>query len=264
MICGGGLEQELTSPTEDTCGRIKPLDEDPNWTMTRMPQPRVMVEGINLLDGSILWLNGAQLGAQGFGIADQPAYDFLVYHPGNDSWQTVAASTIPRLYHSIAVMLKDGRILISGSNPNEMPVWPDEIRPDETEAFWKYPTELQNEIYTPQYLQGGAMDRRPQNVQISKTAELMPGDDFEITFSIPANVRPNEIKVSLYQGGFVTHSLHMGQVLYFLESTWKEDDGNFRIETKLPKIRMAPGPYFVYVMADGVPSLGEAIMVKPN
>jgi hypothetical protein len=263
MICGGGVEQDPFSPCDATCGRIKPLDKIPHWTMTQMPQPRVMVEGINMLDGSILWLNGAQIGAQGFGIADDPAYDLLIYHPGNDTWDTVGTSDIPRLYHSVALMLKDGRILIAGGNPNEMPLWPDEIDPEEKLLINKYPTELRIEIFTPRYLQGDRIERRPRDVELSQR-KLHPGDSFTVFFSLPANNTAEAVEVAVYQGGFVTHSLHMGQVLYFLESTWKLDSKMVKVDAKLPQIKMAPGPYFVYVMANGIPSVGEAVMIAIN
>jgi hypothetical protein len=53
-------------------------------------------------------------------------------------------------------------------------------------------------------------------------------------------------------------------VLYFLESTWKLDSKMVKVDTKLPQIKMAPGPYFVYVMANGIPSVGEAVMIAIN
>lgn len=221
-----------------------------------------MVEGVNLLDGSILWLNGVQIGAQGFGIADDPAYDLLAYHPHNDTWHTLASSDIPRMYHSVALMLRDGRILITGSNPNEMPLWPDEIDSSGADLTRKYPTDLRIELYTPPYLQGNRAKMRPREVELSSRV-LSPGDAFWATFN--AEVEVSQVEVVLYQGGFVTHALHMGQVMYVLEHDWQPDtEKPVTIKASLPKVKMAPGPYFVYVMANGVPSVGEAITVRVN
>jgi hypothetical protein len=261
MICGGGAYQDLASACDATCGRIQPLTPT-QWTMTSMPQPRGMVEAINLLNGRILWLNGAHVGAQGFGIADKPALDLLIYDPASNSWSTAATSTIPRLYHSVALMLADGKILIAGSNPNEMPVWPEETIPED--IIHKYPTELRVEIYTPTYLQGDAFSRRPQGVKLSKTS-LKPGDDFGLEFTQVSKTK--KVEVILYTGGFVTHSVHMGQQMYYLEHTWSfsKDDGNkINVQTKIPDIKMAPGPWWVYVMADGVPSVGQVVMLQKN
>lgn len=261
MICGGGAEQHRRSPCEATCGRIKPLS-DAQWAISEMPQPRGMVEGINLLDGSILWLNGAQIGAQGFGIADNPAYDLLAYYPDNDAWHVLATSDVPRMYHSVALMLRDGRVLIAGSNPNEMPLWADEMDRSGTDLHRKYPTELQIEIYTPPYLQGDRIENRPTELELSLRT-LSPGDGFSVSFK--TNIEVSAVEVALYQGGFVTHALHMGQVMYFLECDWEVGNENsVEVKTSLPPVKMAPGPYFMYVMANGVPGVGEPIMVKVN
>lgn len=86
MVCGGGAYQDITSPTDDTCGRIKPLSDEPHWKVLNMPQGRGMVEGVLLLDGTVLWINGAEQGAEGFGIAKTPTLEALIFDPKSDSW----------------------------------------------------------------------------------------------------------------------------------------------------------------------------------
>jgi hypothetical protein len=87
MVCGGGAYQDIDSPTDDTCGKIKPLSKNPpRWNLQKMPHGRGMVEGVLLLDGTVLWINGAGQGAEGFGIARSPTLDALVYDPKDDSW----------------------------------------------------------------------------------------------------------------------------------------------------------------------------------
>lgn len=258
MICGGGEFQDVTSRSDSSCGRIKPLSND-HWTMTKMPQPRVMVEGVNLLDGSILWLNGAQTGAQGFGIADNPTYDLLSYHPHNDTFEVVATSTIARLYHSVALLLMDGTVLVAGSNPNEMPVWSNETNSNQST---KYPTELRVEIFTPWYLQNGRAEKRPFNIRMS-TNMLSPGDTFAVKFENATSVEL--LEVVLYTGGFVTHCVHMGQQMYFLDVEVKKEGAELIVlETSIPKVKMAPGPYFVYVLANGIPGIAQPVMVEKN
>jgi hypothetical protein len=69
IICGGGAYQDIDSPTDPSCGRIDPLAKDSAWEIDAMPEGRGMVEGTLLPDGTVLWLNGANMGAQGFGLA---------------------------------------------------------------------------------------------------------------------------------------------------------------------------------------------------
>lgn len=70
MICGGGSYQDITSPADASCGLISPEAATPTWEMDTMPQGRVMVEGVLLPDEKVLWLNGANRGAQGFLLAE--------------------------------------------------------------------------------------------------------------------------------------------------------------------------------------------------
>ena len=99
-ICGGGAYQDITSPTDPSCGRINPYAAAADWEMDAMPTPRGMVEGTLLPDGTVLWLNGAQSGAEGFNLATDPALEVLIYDPAaalGKRWTTGASTTIPRL-----------------------------------------------------------------------------------------------------------------------------------------------------------------------
>ncbi len=115
VICGGGAYQDITSPTDPSCGRIQPLSANPTWEMEAMPEGRGMVEGTLLPDGTVIWLNGGNRGAQGFGLMADPTLEALLYEPNKPLGQrfsTLASSTIPRLYHSVATLLLDGTLLV--------------------------------------------------------------------------------------------------------------------------------------------------------
>jgi hypothetical protein len=256
VICGGGPYQDITAPGDASCGRIRPLDADPSWEMDSMPEGRGMVEGTLLADGTVVWVNGAQEGAQGFGVARDPALEVLLYDPNQPKgkrFTTGPKSTIARLYHSVALLLLDGTLLISGSNPVEQPI----LKPD---AKNPYVTEFRNEIYTPPYLQGNPT--RPSNVQLS-SKDLKVGSTFTIKFTAPANAK--QVKVSLYYGGFVTHSVHMGHRMAFLDTTgFKAGATAQSITVSMPPNKaVAPaGPYVVYVLVDGVPAMGQFVHVS--
>jgi hypothetical protein len=256
IICGGGPYQDITAPGDASCGRIRPLDTDPEWEMDSMPEGRGMVEGTLLPDGTSVWVNGAQLGAQGFGVAQNPSLEVLLYDPDQPKgkrWTTGPKSTIARLYHSVALLLLDGTLLISGSNPVEQPM----LTPDAKNPFV---TEFRNEIYTPPYLQGNPT--RPSDVQISTKNLKADGSTFTVKFNAPVNSQ--DVKVSLYYGGFVTHSVHMGHRMAFLDMTgFKAGETSQTITVTMPpnKSVAPPGPYVVYVLVDGVPAIGQFVKV---
>ncbi|KIW96472.1 uncharacterized protein Z519_03541 [Cladophialophora bantiana CBS 173.52] len=260
MICGGGQTQAIDSKCESSCGRLKPMSQDPIWQMTGMPGARGMVEGVLLLDGTVLWINGCHTGAQGFGLATNPALEALVYDPRSNTWTVSGTTTIARLYHSVALLLLDGTVLIAGSNPNEMPVILQHV--EVHNQYRAFPTEFRIEIWTPPYLRGVKASRRPRDIGLS-TYTLAAGTRFSVEFIIDEQVR--NLDLVLYSGGFVTHSVHMGQAMVILENDGCEtlSDGRRRVEASLPEgIQLAPGPYVVYVVANGIPGVGQFVTLR--
>ena len=258
IICGGGAYQDITSPTDPSCGRIQPLSTNPKWELDSMPEGRGMVEGTLLPDGTVVWLNGGSRGAQGFGLANTPALEALLYDPAKPLGQrfsTLARSDIPRLYHSVALLLLDGTIMVAGSNPIEMP----QLQPDDTNP---YVTEWRVENYVPPYLQGDKANQRPTNIVIKNKTLRADGSQMIITF-IPPHGSDN-VKVVLYHGGFVTHSVHMGHRMLNLDITKSAKGGPAQTlyVNGPPNHNVAPpGPYVVYVLVDGVPGVGQFVQV---
>ncbi|EED13726.1 conserved hypothetical protein [Talaromyces stipitatus ATCC 10500] len=262
MVCGGGAYADISSPADRTCGRIQPLSENPEWHMEEMPEPRVMVEGLLLPDGKVLWLNGARRGAQGFGTAQEPCFGAFIYDPEQPTgsrWALEGTSDIPRLYHSVALLLLDGTVMVAGSNPMEQPL----LEPNYNSPATAYATEFRVEIYTPPYLLGANASKRPQNIQLSQVDLIADGESFFISFTSTANA--TDLKIALYHGGFVTHSLHMGQRLIYLdhEGFAPGFDEQFVSVFMPPSSSISPsGPYVIYVVLDGVPGLGQFVMVR--
>jgi hypothetical protein len=259
VICGGGAYQDITSPTDPSCGRIQPLSTTAKWEMDSMPQGRGMVEGTLLPDGTVIFVNGGNEGAQGFGLARDPTFEALIYDPAKPLGQrftTGASSTIPRLYHSIALLLLDGTLIIAGSNPVEQPI----LKPTTANP---YVTEFRVEIYTPPYLSGNNANKRPTNIALSSKSLQANSQTFNIQLNVPAGAK--NVKVSLYHGGFVTHSVHMSHRMLFLDTAgWKAGATQQSLTVSMPpNANVAPpGPYVVYVVVDGVPGIGQFVQVS--
>ncbi|KAH8690537.1 glyoxal oxidase N-terminus-domain-containing protein [Talaromyces proteolyticus] len=262
MICGGGEYDDPESPADPTCGRIQPLSADPVWEIERMLEERIMVEGVLIPDGKVVWLNGARQGAQGFGTAKKPCFDALLYDPDQprgSRWTIAGTSKIPRMYHSVALLLLDGTIMVAGSNPVEQPL----LESDPSELATAYPTEFRVEIFTPPYLSGDRALRRPQDIWISQKNLTANGSHFIVGFTGTESAQ--SLKIALYHGGFVTHSLHMSQRLLFLDFDKFFPGSKYQVVnvTMPPSSSIAPpGPYVVYVVLDGVPGIGQFVMVN--
>lgn len=101
-----------------------------------------------LPDGTYIIMNGAHKGVAGFGLAEDPNLQAILYDPSqptNQRMSRLASTDIARMYHSEATLLPDGRVLVSGSDPQT-------YYPDGSEI---YPEEFRVEVYNPSYLTSG-------------------------------------------------------------------------------------------------------------
>lgn len=212
MICGGsppGSFQNVGlgkfAPAQQTCGRLVITAANPQWQIENMPTPRVMGDMLILPTAEILIINGAKFGTAGWGVARQPSLGPVLYNPGFRRFQQMAPSTIPRLYHSTAIVLPEGKILVAGSNPN----------PGYSFAGVLNPTELRIEKYSPYYMYKGYDFRRPRIVGVENGNGLKYGGVVKVTFGV-ATGGATGVKLHLYAPPFVTHTYSMNQRMLVL------------------------------------------------
>ncbi|KDR73047.1 hypothetical protein GALMADRAFT_142740 [Galerina marginata CBS 339.88] len=155
LICGGSTNG--AGDAIDNCVSIAPEGPNPTWTLERMspynlpifkPSKRVMPNMVSLPDGTVMILNGATQGYAGFGLANNPNLNALLYDPTSPIGSRISIlnnTIVARMYHSEAVLLPDGRVLVSGSDPQT----------DNPDGTVKYPEEFRIEVYIPPYLNQG-------------------------------------------------------------------------------------------------------------
>ena len=71
-------------------------------------------------------------------------FEAEIYDPATNVWSITAAATIARLYHSVALLLPDGRVVSAGGNPDKG-----------SQVNWLPPDlleEMRLEIFSPPYL----------------------------------------------------------------------------------------------------------------
>src|SRR5262249_4995437 len=64
--------------------------------------------------GNVLVMNGSRTGWAH--VADEPVFDVEMYKPAENTFTTVAPMRVPRLYHSTAILLPDGRVMACGND----------------------------------------------------------------------------------------------------------------------------------------------------
>ena len=142
LICGGSAIDDTLpgylinsqDAASDQCFRMELTDTGiaKGWEIEAMPQPRLMADSILLPTGEVMIVNGAGSGIAGYGNvinqvgtsnAANPVFTPVLYRPDAPlgerfNSEGMPTSNIPRLYHSSATLVPDGRIMIAGSNPN--------------------------------------------------------------------------------------------------------------------------------------------------
>ncbi|XP_057975504.1 aldehyde oxidase GLOX-like [Malania oleifera] len=266
LICGGApkgayfqAQNGTFAPALNTCGRIKITDPSPKWVMETMPMARVMGDMILLPNGDVLIINGAAAGTAGWEFGRDPVLKPVIYRPDivhGSRFEVQNPSCIPRMYHSSAVLVRDGRVLVGGSNPH--------IYYNFTGVL--YPTDLSLEAFSPPYLDAGLSGLRPRIVSPVSQAIIEYGRPLSIQFCISGGLSQNGVSVTMIAPSFTTHSFAMNQRLLVLGGGKARSMGNstFKVRVVTPGSGdLAPsGYYMVYVVHQGVPSEGIWVHIR--
>ncbi|KAG7966731.1 hypothetical protein I3843_08G063800 [Carya illinoinensis] len=265
LVCGGAPKGAYTEANKgnfvealNTCARIKITDPNPQWVMETMPMARIMGDMTLLPNGNVLIINGASAGAAGWEIGRNPVLNPIIYRPDNklgSRFELQNPSTIPRMYHSSAILLRDGRVLVGGSNPHSGYVFTNVL----------YPTELSLEAFYPPYLDVQFSSLRPQIVSPPSQTKLNPGRKLAVRFSVAGALAQNQVSVTVVSPSFTTHSFSMNQRLLVLGAEKVTSLGNSAYEVQVTTPAgsgyLAPsGYYLLFVVHQEIPS--EGIWVK--
>ncbi|CAE6500679.1 unnamed protein product [Rhizoctonia solani] len=180
--------------------------------------------------------------------ADNPAFTPVLYDPtapaGNRfSSARMPTSNIPRLYHSVSTLLPDGRVMIAGSNPNF------------DVSTTKYKTEYQVEYLNPPYM----TKVRPSYTGLPRTWNY--GQAITLNVQLPPSPTASNVQVSLMDLGFSTHGVHMDMRMVKLKCTLSLNRRTLTVTGPPNASIYPPGPGWIYVLADGVPSIAQKVLI---
>ncbi|XP_024360071.1 aldehyde oxidase GLOX [Physcomitrium patens] len=253
LICGGAKPEAFSNTGKgifdealSSCARMVLTDAAAKWRLVYMPIPRIMGDMLILPTAEVLIINGARKGTAGWQVAREPVLTPVTYDIYRDRFFTWRASTIPRLYHSVALMLPDGKVFVAGSNTNRGYEF----------SNVQYPTELRIEKYSPYYIAKSYDTRRPKIV--SSPTVVKCATSFRIAFEISQN--PVALKYHLYAPPFTTHTYSMNQRMLVLKANPVVSDPAKRTSFSAtlyapPNTVIAPaGYYLLTVINQGTPS----------
>jgi hypothetical protein len=208
----------------------------PAWQATAsMAFARSYVNLTILPDGQVLATGGGT-------VTDKADYSHAVmeaelWSPTTKAWTTMAPAQRPRLYHSSALLLPDGRVLVAGGGRQNGRSQPD-------------PKDQANvEIFSPPYLFKGA---RPT---ITSAPAVLPyGGAFSVVTPNAASIA----SVSLVALGAVTHSINMSQ--RFVPLSFSAAGGSLNVTGPANGNLAPPGPYMLFIVDNtGVPSVAAMV-----
>ncbi|MEH2063324.1 MAG: galactose oxidase-like domain-containing protein [Nostoc sp.] len=220
MIMGGGNATTATNRVN----LVNLKATNPTYVPSRyLKYSRMHLSAVLLPDRTVFVCNGSKMNED----TTQSMLPAEIFNPPTYTWTPVAKQSVPRVYHSIALLLPDGRVVTAGGNPQ------------------RTVNELRLEIYSPAYMS------RSRPIIRSAPQTLSYGLQFTIQTPQAGNIK----WVSLIRPMATTHSCDTEQRLVDLPI-------NFRNATSLnvtvtTNRNIAPPGWYMLFISDnnGTPSV---------
>ena len=199
----------------------------PAWRdVAPMAFPRRRMNLTILADGTLLAIGGTRSADD----ATQAVLEAEIWNPASETWTTVGAMTEARMYHSSAVLLQDGRVVVGGGEADGR---------------------LRAQVYSPPYLFQGA---RPTISSAPVSAA------YGTTFSVGTPDSSSISSVALIRLSAATHAFDENQ--RYVPLTFTTSSGSLTVSAP-PSGGYAPPGFYQLVIKNGagVPSVARSIQV---
>lgn len=163
-----------------------------------------------------------------------------IWNPDTGTWMIGPDGTMPRLYHSINMLMPDGTVLVGGG------------------GAWGPLSNTNVEFYYPPYLfsPSGGLATRPVVTAAPTTMEV--GGTFRLTVS---DAQAPITRVTMIKTGVTTHSLNMEQ--NFNELSFTRSGNELTVQLPSRATDATPGYYMVFALtASGTPSQARIIRLN--
>lgn len=238
-VIGGGVSGPAATRNSLTAETIDLTAIAPGTTWSRIADmnfPRVNVNGILLPDGTILVIGGQQNGK--WNSDPGAVMQAEIYDPVTNTWSVAGSMSFPRQYHSIAVLLPDGRVLAAGGvDPR-----PATVQRDQRNM----------EIFSPAYLSMG-------------TAPLIAGSPATASWGSNFNIdSPNSNSIDsvvLITPASLTHHTDAGQ-RYIKIPIVSRTAARLTVAAPADGNIAPPGYYMLFIVnSSGIPSVAKFIQI---
>ncbi|MBD0300838.1 MAG: DUF1929 domain-containing protein, partial [Tolypothrix sp. T3-bin4] len=226
MILGGGSGNKATN-------RVNIVDlkaSNPTYVAAKpLNYARMHHSAVLLPDRTVLVCNGSKMNED----TTQSMLPAEIYNPITNTWKVVAKQNVPRVYHSVALLLPDGRVVTAGGNPQ------------------RTVNELRLEIYSPEY-----MSRSRPIIQSAPEA-LNYGRQFTIQTPQARNIK----WVSLIRPMATTHSCDTEQRLVDVPIN-SRNATSLNVTLRANRNIAVPGWYMLFISDNnGTPSVATWTLI---
>jgi len=245
MYIGGGMSDNM-KPTNLVA--FTDLNKEPvHWTEgPNMVQQRRQFNATILPDGTVL-VTGGTSGAD-FNNLSTPVFEAELYDPytgPRGTWTTMAKESVARQYHSVALLLPDGRVMSGGGG---------EYGQDINADIFCFPNA---QFFEPPYLHKAGTSR-PVIKNTNPEREIFYGKEVTVTLDSADKID----KISWVRLGSVTHCRNMNQSFMWLQQKKPQDGATLTIAAPENGNVSPPGHYMLFVLKKGIPSVGKIMRIS--
>jgi galactose oxidase len=254
-ILSAGGAQDYTESNANNRAHITTIDTPDTPAkverVTDMTYPRGFSNAVVLPDGTVL-VTGGQRRSKVF-TDDAGILQAELFNPATKSWSILASQAVPRNYHSVSILLADGRVFSGGGGL----CYAGKVG-SSTLNCNKLVDHADGQIFSPPYLfnKDGSEAVRPTITKLSSTTVKVGG---KLTINT-ASVAKGQ-KFVLTRIGSVTHSVNSDQRRIPLTNI-KGSRSEYTATLPSDSGILIPGAYYLFALdAQGVPSIAKTVKV---
>jgi hypothetical protein len=239
LYSGGAADLNPSTAAASSTATINLTVANPAWQQTApMAHARIYHTLTMLANGTVLAVGGEPTAGQtGQTEVSGGVLPSEIWDPNTGAWSPAAATGTTRGYHSTALLMPDGTVLVGGSghaNPG-------------------LAAQDSSQVYSPAYLTKGA---RPTISSVPSSISY--GANFNVTMGDASTVS----QVNLVSLGSDTHQSDMDQ--HFVPLTFSQSGNTLSVQPPSGGTYAPPGHYMLFILnANGVPAIAPIIAVAP-
>ncbi len=233
LYSGGAASVTTPSPAQTTTAVLDTTAGTPVWRQTSPMLNARMYHTLTMLaNGQVLAVGGANTSDQN--VITTGVLPTEIWDPATQMWSAAAPIAAARNYHSTAVLMPDGRVLVAGGgHPSSL----------------GDPGQASAQIYSPSYLFNGArptITSAPSSTTYGSSISVQTPDAASIT------------SVNLVSLGTDTHQIDMNQ--HFVPLSFTAGSGSLNVTMPASSAVAPPGHYMLFILnKQGTPSVASII-----